>query len=300
MGIDINGSALLLGCKKRGVQFTETLTIGRQSLHVSPSILQSIFNDFGMPEANAEQILAERNGFAEPFFHFLGAAKVDTLDISSYEQASILHDMNEPVPDAYKFRYTAVVDGGSLEHVFNFPTAIGNCIEMLKPGGHFIGISPANNMLGHGFYQFSPELFYRVFSPVNGFDSCEVFLFNDKPSHAMEQTSELFFVRDSLKVKARVTLRSCHPSYLFVVARKFENKTVFKKTPQQSDYEHLSWLNKTATDHTSTQSSGTLRNVIRALVPKSIRRLRAKVVYFDNPIGQANPGLFRKTKFPDR
>jgi len=43
--------------------------------------------------------------------------------------------------------YTTVIDGGSLEHVFNFPQAIANCMNMVAVGGHFIGLSPANNFL---------------------------------------------------------------------------------------------------------------------------------------------------------
>ena len=77
--------------------------------------------------------------------------------------------MNIPISDSSKDKYTVVIDGGSLEHVFNFPIAIKNCMEMLQVGGYFISLAPANNMLGHGFYQFSPELFYRIFSKENGF-----------------------------------------------------------------------------------------------------------------------------------
>ena len=68
-----------------------------------------------------------------------------------------------------KNKYTLVIDGGCLEHIFNFPVAIKNCMEMLQEGGHFIGITPANNLMGHGFYQFSPELYFRIFSKENGF-----------------------------------------------------------------------------------------------------------------------------------
>ena len=35
---------------------------------------------------------------------------------------------------------------------------------------HFVRITPANNFFGHGFYQFTPELFFRIFSAANGFE----------------------------------------------------------------------------------------------------------------------------------
>ena len=62
-----------------------------------------------------------------------------------------------------------MLDSGSLEHVFNFPIAIANCMALTEVGGHFVAITPANNWCGHGFYQFSPELFYRVLCAENGF-----------------------------------------------------------------------------------------------------------------------------------
>ena len=77
--------------------------------------------------------------------------------------------MNLPIGDDLKRKFSVVIDGGTLEHVFNFPVAIKNCMQMLDVGGHFFVHTMANNFMGHGFYQFSPELFYRVFSPENGF-----------------------------------------------------------------------------------------------------------------------------------
>jgi hypothetical protein len=42
-------------------------------------------------------------------------------------------------------------------------------MQMLKLGGGYFASLPANNWSGHGFYQFTPELFYRTFSEENGF-----------------------------------------------------------------------------------------------------------------------------------
>ena len=48
--------------------------------------------------------------------------------------------------------------------------------------------SPANGQCGHGFYQFSPELFYRLFE-ANGFDPVEVYLVGlNKPSRWFRAT----------------------------------------------------------------------------------------------------------------
>jgi hypothetical protein len=39
-----------------------------------------------------------------------------------------------------------------------FPWCFRNVKAMLKPGGLFLLASPANNWLGHGLYQFNPDL----------------------------------------------------------------------------------------------------------------------------------------------
>lgn len=157
MGFDINGIRLLVKTRALGVDFSEVAMLGRQGLHISERDLQKIFIENGVKAAAAD-VLAARGGYAEPLLTALGAKRADSIDASAYEHATIIHDMNDPIPADMKGGYSLVIDGGTLEHVFNFPMAIRNCLKMERPGGHFIGITPANNFLGHGFYQFSPEL----------------------------------------------------------------------------------------------------------------------------------------------
>jgi 2-polyprenyl-3-methyl-5-hydroxy-6-metoxy-1,4-benzoquinol methylase len=89
--------------------------------------------------------------------------------------ASIIHDLNKPVPKELEERFDVVLDGG-LEHVFDFPQAIENAMRMTKIGGHLILETPANNLCGNGFYQFSPELFFRVLDSGNGFELERLYL----------------------------------------------------------------------------------------------------------------------------
>jgi len=41
-----------------------------------------------------------------------------------------------------------VIDSGSLEHIYNFPVAIANCMKMVKVGGSFFIFNMANNHMG--------------------------------------------------------------------------------------------------------------------------------------------------------
>jgi hypothetical protein len=237
MGLDFGAIELLLEAEQSPGFFSSVITLGRQELqHFDRHSLKSLLVGHGHPasEEQAEAILREGDGFAEPLFRFLGAKKVDSIDTSSYENASIIHDMNEPTPDRLRSSYEAVIDGGCLEHIFNFPVAIRNCMEMLAVGGKFLSLCCGNNFMGHGLYQFSPELFFRVFDQENGFEMERMILLD--PSEG----AHWYEVSDPKRVGNRVEAVTKSPVYLFVQARKVAEVPVFASPPQQSDYS-LAW-----------------------------------------------------------
>jgi hypothetical protein len=231
MGVCIQVLRHLLAGKRDGVSYARTAMIGRQSLHVSIEQLQEALRYYlGQTRTPEETLAMMGDGFLEGILRALGASRIEAVDYSAYEGATLVHDLNQPLPSVYKGRFTAVIDGGSLEHVFDFPRAVRNCMEMLAVGGHFLGITCANNFMGHGFYQFSPELYFRVFSPENGFQVEKMFVCE---THA---EGKWYAVADPQVVGARVTLVNHQPTFLMVRARKIQEKEVFAQTPLQSDY----------------------------------------------------------------
>ena len=151
------------------------------------------------------------------------------MDASPFEAASDVHDLNEPIPASLKQRFSAVIDSGTLEHVFNFPQAIANAMEMVELGGHLLLLTPTNNEDGHGFYQFAPELFFRVLSPQNGYSVERMFL----REHLGRRWYE---VADCAQIGHRSQFRSRGIAYLYVRARREEIVALFNSWPQQSDY----------------------------------------------------------------
>jgi SAM-dependent methyltransferase len=231
MGLDNNGIKFLLHARSQGASFERTAMLGRQGLHLSAEQLANALSSAHLPltAQAALRLFVDHRGFAEGFFKLLGAKEIVSFDATSYEQASHVQDFNLPIDSRWHEYFDVVLDGGCLEHIFNFPVAIQNCMQMVRVGGHFLGITPANNFLGHGFYQFSPELFFRVLSKQNGF-STEVLLFED----GIE--SRWLAVRDPAEMKVRGTLINYKPTYLLVLARKTLQVPSFT-IPQQSDYE---------------------------------------------------------------
>ena len=230
MGLDDKGTQFLLAARRLGVSFERTATIGRQRLYVTPPLLRRRLSAFGIATtAEDTRRLFDEDGFAEPLLRLLGARQTVSIDVSAYEGASRILDLNQPLPPDLEGAFTAVVDAGSLEHVFDVPTAMRNCMRMVAPDGFFLAITPANNMMGHGFYQFSPELFYRVFSDDNGF-TVERMLVTGTSS------TRWFEAADPTSIGARVQLRGFRPTYLCVAARRVEMRSILDTPPQQSDY----------------------------------------------------------------
>lgn len=237
MGLASTSVKLLLNTKQQfGIDFSRTMMIGRQELKLSGDWLNKHLKESQLSHLNAEEILGEVEGYAEPFLRrALGAEETSSIDASDYEGAAHVFDMSRPIPDVLKKRFSVVLDGGSLEHIFNVPVAIQNCMEMVEVGGHYIGILPCNNYFGHGLYQFSPEFFYRVFSPENGFEAVKMWIYAPLPE------AKIYEVQDPLAVRHRVTMNNRYPTDLFFIAKRVADVPLFTKQPLQSDYEFTVW-----------------------------------------------------------
>jgi hypothetical protein len=165
MGIDVHTLKFLMFASRKK-PLGRVATIGRAGLHVQKAKLKTIMNldneiDYG--------------GYCENFLrvHF-GAVTVESFDKSNYENATHIVDMNRPI--RIDVTYDTVIDGGCLEHIYNVPQALENISKLCAQDGQIIHVLPANNLCGHGFWQFSPELFFSLYSEINGYEETQVFL----------------------------------------------------------------------------------------------------------------------------
>jgi len=231
MGIGPTGAVALFMARRRGATYRSTLTIGRQHLFLSDAHLA--FMQRLRPRLPDNQLSAFLgHEYGEGLFRALGAKTVESLDASAYEGATIIHDLNQPVDERLKLAYSVVADLGALEHIFNVPAALKNCIDMVEIGGWYIYVGPCNNMMGHGFYQFSPELFFN-FLAHNGFDAIEIFI-------TVDYNPVFFRVADPRFYGARVELLNDEAAQIVVLARKAEHLRDLV-CPIQSDYARSRW-----------------------------------------------------------
>jgi len=235
MGISYNSATLLGKAKQNQVSFDKILTIGHQELFLSPSQIEMLARRHALKLDATDY---SWGGYADGFLKaFLGAERVMSLDCSAYEHCDIVHDMNRPIDPSHHGTFDVVIDGGSLEHIFNFPVAVANCMNLVKVGGSVFIFTPANNHMGHGFYQFSPELFFQVFHERYGFRICDAILESHRyPNAELSPRTRCYSVTDPVLVRSRVGLVSRRPAQMLVHAVKTRSEKLFSEYPIQSDY----------------------------------------------------------------
>jgi SAM-dependent methyltransferase len=262
VGIVRSNAAFYLEARARGVTFDRTLTLGRQRLYVRRSELTTLAARYRPDLADRTADLSysdHADGFLK---RFLDVSELEVLDHSAYEGASIIHDLNVPVPERLHEQFDVVIDSGTLEHVFNLPVAIASCMRLVKAGGTLFLSTPANNMCGHGFYQVSPELFFRLFKDANGFELRRLVLVTHPfPGAELSARQTWYEVRDPAVLGARAPLMTSTPAFLMLEARRVGVVPVLVAPPLQSDYVRR-W-----TTADNTRARGFRRGLFRRLSP---------------------------------
>ena len=173
MGIPRGTARLLLEEGKRQPFKGTVLQLGRSSVYFTMGELAGWARHHGVELRAVEQIelshdprLAEQHCLADvTFFEMLGFDRVESCDISDWEGADHILDLNHPIPDELEGRFDVVLDPGTILQVFHQPQLLENLFRLLKVGGRIIHAAvPSNNHVDLGFYMFSPTFFHDFYS----------------------------------------------------------------------------------------------------------------------------------------
>lgn len=156
--------------EKRGIEGKTLAMMGKQHISLEMDPFLSIIREMGYPydRALADQISSQKEIDSCDFFKMLGFEEVHAVDYSEYEGADIIFDLNDPLPDSLKGAFDYVINGGTLEHVFDIARAMENMSGMVKDGGLIMHLSPSDWWINHGFYSISPT-FFQDYYRANGF-----------------------------------------------------------------------------------------------------------------------------------
>lgn len=192
MGMDKGGAKLLFEEALQRPFKGRLLTLGKQDINFTFEALQKAAKDLGAqlhdpgpitlsnkPERAAQGFISD-----ETFFKALGFSEVAAMDYSDFESARYIHDLNNSeLPEHLVEAFDVIIDGGTIEHVFHIPNVFKNIHRMLRPQGRTIHMAPSSNHIDHGFYMFSPTLFWDFYSTnhyeINLF---QVFRYTQRPA----------------------------------------------------------------------------------------------------------------------
>src|SRR5690349_9414278 len=130
----------------------DVLFIGRQTVYFSPQDLARRLRDH-CAEVDAGAIEVDRTtvnrnlagelATDRSIFRALGlpAERIKALDVSPYEGAEVIHDLNQPIPANLRGCADFIVDGSTLDNVFDPAMALRNYAELLRPGGRLLTIN---------------------------------------------------------------------------------------------------------------------------------------------------------------
>lgn len=194
MGIAKGCAQLLLQESLRKPFEGRVLTLGNQDIWFSYSALEEMARENKIPLKKLPDILLSlkpdlrERGYISSrcFFEELGFSQYESMDVSGYEAVNHIFDLNESeVPEHLLERFDVIVDGGTVEHVFHVPNALKNLYKMLKKGGRIVHLSPTSNYIDHGFYMFSPTLFWDYYT-ANRFEINKFHLIAHTAAHDLD------------------------------------------------------------------------------------------------------------------
>lgn len=183
MGINQQSlKAILAEHKHRPIE-GKVLLIGRSTVCLDNFQLASIFAEYGLPAPSVKSYFAgtrhSNHGYTVDDRELIASLspeikQVDVLDMSAYEGANVICDLNYPVPDRLLNQYDFIYDSSVLDNVFNPASLVSNIAGMLKSRGRAIMLNVASFYPG-ALVSVHPEWFYGFFA-INKFFDCKIYL----------------------------------------------------------------------------------------------------------------------------
>lgn len=238
--------AILREHKHRPISGT-VLLFGRQTVVLTPEQALALLEDERVdvrPSWKSEQ---DRSTFGadgrglitdRSFFGLFSDAKVIALDVSDYEGAEIVADLNEPVDRSLWETADFAFNGSCLDNMFDAASAMKNMSRILRPGGRIMHIEHGSPVQG-AYVMYSPAYFFDYYA-INDFADCKVFccMFN-----GMLDPWNVFLWEPYFDVDGEWLLSGhIHPAWAnavsLVVAEKGEASSA-DRTPVQGFYRHV-------------------------------------------------------------
>lgn len=174
-------ACMLIAEHKRRAIAGDLVTIGRQTVPLSADLVRSIVHEAGLEprsdwveELDGETASSDRGLTDRSFFSMFCDARVSALDVSDYEGAELVHDMNCALPLNLREVADFVFDGSCLDNIFDPARAIKSMSHMLRTDGRLFCYNHATPIQS-AYLSFSPEWFFDFFE-ANAYRDVRIYL----------------------------------------------------------------------------------------------------------------------------
>lgn len=157
MGVDQRGVEVLRRLTPYVNESTRILSLGRQHVDFEDSLLDG-----------------------QEWLDVFQGATVTSLDVSPYEGAQIIADLQDELPVDLQGNQDVVLDFGTAEHIYDVPKTYDNIFKLLRPGGLYVGLNGRTGWNSHGLYQFTPEFAFTLAQRYSAELECYTVRYGDR------------------------------------------------------------------------------------------------------------------------
>lgn len=189
MGIDGLAARMILSEHRYRPISGTVLTIGRQSIGLTSEEMDYLLDVTGTPKRSGAPYSVDETTLGvsrtkpyisqESFFAAFTDAKVLSLDVSAYEGADIVCDLQGVVDSDHKGIADFIYNGSCLDNIFDPAAAMRNMSRLLKPDGRVYHYEQGNSH-PTAYLKYSPDWFMDFYA-LNEFSDCKVYV-ADKPN----------------------------------------------------------------------------------------------------------------------
>lgn len=161
--------------------------IGRQTFELTIPEATQLFARYNLPatfdssETEIDRQTTQVRQTGRPFIsdhafcRALGVDSVRAVDHSDFEGAEIIHDMNRPIDASFEGIADLILDGSTLDNVFDPAVAIMNYNRMLRPGGRVVSINAAKPDIEGAYTGMAAEWFLDYYA-INNYVDCRIYV----------------------------------------------------------------------------------------------------------------------------
>jgi len=184
MGLGFLAATFILGEHRYRPIKGRVLTIGRQTIGVRGWQLDKLLEMYGIPKRPGHVYTPDGNTLGvnrtedtisqESFFGAFTDAEVRSLDVSNYEGADIVCDLQGEVPPALFGTADFIYNGSCLDNIFDAAAAMRNMTRLLKVGGRVYHYEQGNTH-PTAYLKYSADWFMDFYA-VNKFADCKTYV----------------------------------------------------------------------------------------------------------------------------